>query len=407
MKHFINLFKRAIGLIRTKGFKGAFAVVKEMDNQMDIPGFYGYIMDDKKIEFADGEREELEKSSVTILNWVIPEMGIGSGGHINIFRFVQKLQNMGFQNRVYIFNSNALDSDQSFINFINQYYDLDTEKIELHYDVAGMKPAHAVIATSWQTAYYVRKFDKVISKFYFVQDFEPIFYAVASEYTFAENTYRFGFRGLTAGDWLKDILRDEYGMKTESFSFSYDKDVYHAIDKKDDTKRLFFYARPVTPRRAFELGLLALVEVAKKIPDVEVIFAGWDVSGYRIPFNYKNAGSVKVEELSDIYSQCDMCLILSNTNLSLLPLEVMASNSVAVCTKGPNSTWLVNEDNSIMVDFDPIAISDTLCYYLNNRDELSKIRKKGLEFALATSWDDEAAKVRDAIMRGIKEDGEK
>ena len=405
MKHIINLFKRAIGLIRTKGLKGAFAIIKEMDNQMDIPGFFDYIMDDEKIIFENNEREELLNGKDTIINWVIPEMGIGSGGHINIFRFVQKLQDMGFKNRVYIFKSNALDSDQAFISFIDQYYNLDTKNIELHYDVAGMKPAHAIIATSWQTAYFVRKFDKVISKFYFVQDFEPYFFAVGSEYTFAENTYKFGLRGITAGDWLKDKLRDEYGMKTESFSFSYDKDVYHALDKKDDKKRIFFYARPVTPRRAFELGLLALTDIAKKIPDVEVVFAGWDVSGYKIPFAHKSVGSAKVEELSEIYSQCDMCLILSNTNLSLLPLEVMASNSVAVCTKGPNSTWLVNDENSIMVDFDPIAISDTLCYYLQNREELARIRKRGLEFALATSWDDEAKKVRDAILRGIEEDG--
>lgn len=405
MNHFINLFKRAIGILRTKGIKGAVAIVKEMDTQMDIPTFYDYIMDDEPITFEENEKEELIKGDQTIINWVIPEMGIGSGGHINIFRFVQKLQDMGIKNRVYIFRCGALDTDEEFKNFIDQYYDLDTDTIELYHSVEDMKPAHAIIATSWQTAYFVRKFDKVISKFYFVQDFEPYFYAVGSEYTFAENTYKFGLRGITAGDWLKNKLSKEYGMKTESFGFSYDKKLYKAIEKRDDKKRLFFYARPVTPRRAFELGLLALTEVSKRIPEVEVIFAGWDVSGYKIPFTHLNAGSVKLEELADLYSQCDMCLVLSNTNLSLLPLEVMASNSVAVCTKGPNSSWLVNEENSIMVDFDPIAIADTLCYYLEHRDELAAIRKRGLEFAMSTSWDTEAKKVYDAIMRGIEEDG--
>ena len=405
MKYFISLFKKAINVLRTKGVKGAYAAVKAMDTQMDIPAFYDYIMDDEPIEFEQGECDELQKSSNTILNWVIPEMGVGSGGHINIFRFVQKLQDMGFKNRVYVFKCHALDTDGALRTFIDQYYDLDTNSIEVYHSVDKMKPAHAIIATSWQTAYFVRKFNKVISKFYFVQDFEPYFYAVGSEYTFAENTYKFGLRGITAGDWLKDKLREEYGMKTESFSFSYDKDLYKAIDKRDDTKRLFFYARPVTPRRAFELGLLALTEVSKRIPEVEVIFAGWDVSGYKIPFTHLNAGSVKLEELADLYSQCDMCLVLSNTNLSLLPLEVMASNSVAVCTKGANSSWLVNEENSLMVDFDPISIANTLCYYLEHREELAIIRKRGLKFALSTSWDKEAEKVKNAIVRGIEDDG--
>ena len=378
--------------------------MKEIDTQMDIPSFYDYIMDDEKISFNDEEKKMLYKEDKKILNWVIPEMGIGSGGHINIFRFVQKLQDIGFKNRVYVFRCGALDSDEALKDFINQYYDLDTDTIELYHSVENMKPAHAIIATSWQTAYFVRKFDKVISKFYFVQDFEPYFYAVGSEYTFAENTYKFGLRGITAGDWLKDKLSNEYGMKTESFGFSYDKELYHVMEKRDNKNRLFFYARPVTPRRAFELGLLALTAVAQRIPDVEVIFAGWDVGGYKIPFTHLNAGSVKLEELSDLYSQCDMCLVLSNTNLSLLPLEVMASNSVAVCTKGDNSTWLVNEEIAVMVDFDPIVIADTLCYYLEHKDELAKIREKGVKYAQATSWDEEAEKVKNALLRGIEED---
>ena len=230
---------------------------------------------------------------------------------------------------------------------------------------------------------------------------------MGSEYMFAENTYKFGFRGLTAGDWLKNKLEKEYGMETTSFGFSYDRDLYTEKEKRDNVKRLFFYARPVTARRAFELGLLALNEITKRMPEIEVVFAGWDVSNYEIPFVHLNGGSVKLDALSDLYAQCDMCLVLSNTNLSLLPLEVMASNSVAVCTKGENSEWLVNNENSIMVDFDPVAIADTIIYYYNHPDELESIRKKGVEFAHNTSWEKEAKKVYDAVMKGIREDEEK
>lgn len=82
----------------------------------------------------------------------------------------------------------------------------------------------------------------------------------------------------------------------------------------------------------------------------------------------------------------------------------MASNSVAVCSKGENSTWLVNEENSILVDYDPIQIAETIEYYLNHPKELDKIRVKGLEFAQKTSWDVEGAKVKRAILKGVEED---
>ena len=113
-----------------------------------------------------------------------------------------------------------------------------------------------------------------------------------------------------------------------------------------------------------------------------------------------------MKKLSNIYSQCDLCLIISNTNLSLLPLEVMASNSVAVCSKGPNSAWLVNSCNAILVDYDPVEIADTLEYYLNHLDKLKEIRKKGVEFASKTSWTQEAEKVRDALIKWIVQDKE-
>lgn len=239
-----------------------------------------------------------------------------------------------------------------------------------------MKFAHATVATSWTTAYYVRKFQNTISKFYFVQDFEPHFYAHGSEYEFAENTYKMGFRGITAGDWLRDIMRNEYGMQADSFHFSYDDKVYQPKEKQDNEKRVFFYARPVTPRRDFELGMLALNELCRRMPEIEVVFAGWDVSGYEIPFKHRNLGIVTPQVLADSYAICDMCLVISNTNLSLVPFEVMACNSVAVCSKGANSSWMVNEENSILVDYDPIQIADRMEYYFNHPDELATIRKR-------------------------------
>lgn len=373
--------------------------------KIDVCSGYEFVVDrpSEHIQFSK-EDYLANKEKDIIVNWVIPEPGIGSGGHINIFRFVTGIQKLGIKNRIYLMYPGSFSSDEQCEKFLEKYYGIDCSEIEVHVDIKKMQFAHATIATAWQTAYAVRKFDNTISKMYFVQDFEPLFFPVGSEYTFAENTYKFGFRGITAGDWLRDKLRDEYGMKTDSFLFSYDKKLYKPGEKRDSKNRIFFYARPYTARRAFEFGLVVLTEVAKKIPNLEVVLAGEDVSKYKIDFNYVNAGIVALDQLSDLYAQCDVCLILSNTNLSLLPLEVMASNSVAMCTKGANSEWLVNDDNSIMVDFDVNDVIDKLEYYFNNREELEKIRKKGFEFAKTTSWDTEFVKVYEAILRSVKED---
>ncbi len=77
---------------------------------------------------------------------------------------------------------------------------------------------------------------------------------------------------------------------------------------------------------------------------------------------------------------------------------------MAVCSKGANSTWLVNEENSVLVDYNPRQIAETMEYYLTHEEELKEIRRKGLEFARSTSWEAEAVKVKEALLKGISED---
>ncbi len=397
-----NIVKKIYGVFKERGMSGVLERIEENCSKIDVIGFYGYTLDIEKIPFKRQEWEQAKKG--IILNWIVPELDIGSGGHMNIFRFITFMENFGMHNRIYLFQSTRFQTDEQLREFLKDYYNIGNNKIEVFCSTEGMEFAHGTIATGWQTAYFVRKFDNTISKFYFIQDYEPYFYPMGSEYLLAENTYRFGLRGITAGNWLKKKLNEEYGMRTESFLFSYDHKLYQPKVKKDHVNRLFFYARPVTPRRSFELGLLALYELNKRIKEMEVIFAGWDVSNYDIPFKHLNAGNIHLEELSEMYAQCDICLVISTTNLSLLPLEIMASNSVVACTRGAHNDWLINEDNSIVLSCDPKEIAVDLEHYMRNKERLEEIRRKGLEFVQSTSWDAEARKVYDIIKRGIQED---
>ena len=50
-----------------------------------------------------------------------------------------------------------------------------------------------------------------------------------------------------------------------------------------------FYARPATPRRATELGLLALTSCPRRRPGLRVVLFG-DVNPPPAPFDYEFAG---------------------------------------------------------------------------------------------------------------------
>ncbi|MCR5545736.1 MAG: glycosyltransferase family 4 protein [Lachnospiraceae bacterium] len=363
---------------------------------------YPYIVNQKKVEFSYEDFKNRDEAIT--LSWVIPNLGPGSGGHLDIIRAIHILHGLGIKNRIYIYNGNEDASSQELRKAVQEFYGYDLEDDEIYPSVKLMTYTDGVIATSWQTAYVVRNFNNCISKFYFVQDFEPFFYPIGAEYYFAENTYKFGYYGITAGGWLEKKLHDEYGMKTKGFSFSYERNLYHKVEKKDEKNRIFFYARPYTERRAFEMGVLALEELARRIPDIEVVLAGQKLNAFTLDFPYVDKGVMKLEDLCDMYSQCDMCLVLSMTNLSLLPMEVMASNSVVVSNKGANNEWVLNDENSILVEADPIDMADKMEYYLKHKDELAKLREKAYEEVQQFTWEGEIKKVYDFVTECIEED---
>lgn len=400
-----NVVVRGIRFVKRRGARGVLEKLHLARKKNEFLKHYEFLLENRCVPLNPEEYKSHKNDEIKILNWVIPEMGEGSGGHINIFRFISLLEDMGFHSRIYLVLSPSYRYDNRGLRktLASKFPILDT-RVEAFWDISEAGFAHATIATSWQTAYFVKNFNNTISKFYFVQDYEPYFFPLGSFYQFAEDTYRFGFRGITAGDWLKEKLEREYNMVCDSFRFSYDKELYVPHDREGLSKKIFFYARPVTQRRDFEIGMLALNELAKRMPEIEVILAGWDVDYLEIPFNYQNLKIVDIRELSDIYGQCDLCLVLSNTNLSLLPLEIMASGSVAVCSGGENNTWLMNEKNSVLVSYDPVEIADKMEYYLTHPGELKKMRDSGIQFARTTSWKEEAYKVRDALTKGIMED---
>lgn len=120
-------------------------------------------------------------------------------------------------------------------------------------DFGTLGQCDALFATSWITAYPVRNARVDAAKFYFVQDFEPWFFPVGTDSVLAENTYRFGLYGITAGRWLAQKLSADYGMECDHYEFGSDFGRYSYTNSGRRSK-IFFYARPVTARRGLSSG---------------------------------------------------------------------------------------------------------------------------------------------------------
>ncbi|MFZ5580738.1 MAG: glycosyltransferase family 4 protein [Pseudomonadota bacterium] len=378
------LLKRLTGRLTRTAQVGASIVAPP---KRDVMHTFGMVIQDAPAP------SEPESPKTGWINWVIPPFSIGSGGHMTIFRMISMLESHGFNNRIYIVGDNSFGSARDARNLIVEHF--TPLQADVHLGGDSMAPAEYIFATSWNTAYWVQNFQACDHRLYFVQDFEPYFYAHSSEYAFAEATYRMNLVGITAGKWLAEKLRTEYGMMTADFGFSYDKSVHTPGTRKDHgPRRVFFYARHVTPRRGFELGLLALTLLHRRNPDIEFILAGWDTSEFHIPFPHLNAGVVAHDGLPDLYRECDAALVLSFTNLSLLPLEIMACGCPVVSNRGANAEWLLqNGHNALLCDATPQAIADTLERVLNDAGLRASLIESGIAYAAHTDWHDEGARV--------------
>lgn len=288
--------------------------------------------------------------------WIISPPSRTSGGHQNAFRFLSELERAG--NRVTVYLYHPLKYPKVHLDDVRSMLAETTAYPTLHAEIKMYDPAigvegdpDALMACDWSTAYAVRRYVGRAKRFYFTQDFEPAFYPWGSDYVAAENTYRLGLHGFSAGRWLAAKLRDEYGMSCDSYDYAIDPELYRRTNLNRRTDVLF-YARPPTPRRATEFGLLALAELHRQRPDIGIHLVGWDMSGFDVPFPYINHRALDISQLNDVYNQCAAALLLSLTNLSLLPIEVLAAGTIPVVNDAPNTRGVLD---SPFVDFAPMA----------------------------------------------------
>lgn len=325
-----------------------------------------------------------------IVNWVTIPAGPKAGGHTTMYRIVKYLEAHGYTNRIYFYNVYRADH-RYYESIVRDYYDFQGQVASLE---EGMQDAHAVVATSWGTAYPVFNSRCTGKRFYFVQDFEPYFYPVGTLSLLAENTYHMGFHAITAGRWLAQKLSAEFGMSADSFEFGSDTSRYHRLQ---GSKRsgIVFYARPEAPRRGFELGMMAIQAFAARRPEINIHFYG-DKMG-RLPFRFVDHGRVAPDELNQIYNLCHAGLSLSLTNVSLVPHEMLAAGCIPVVNDADHNRIVLNNPYVRYAPPNPVALAAELEALVTMPDFESLSRAAAASVRSGT-WDDAGAAV-DAILR--------
>ena len=372
--------------------------VIESRNKLQIDGFERVIHFKEKTLTPNWKNQTNTLTNELQIHWVIPNFTRGLGGHMTIFRTIEFLERCGHKCTIWVHSEikgdrpSRLSSlhkrniDQSFIKLkTDQVYMLGNTNEDLE-KISG----DVVIATDRMSVYPVLGMQKFAKRFYFVQDYEPFFFAKGTSTVLTEQTYRSNhkFACICASPWLKNMMIEQ-GNPAISFPLAVDTDTYYQSKEiKRSKNTIAFYVRRSTPRRLYQLGLLALRALFDLGDSFEIITFGENyLPDLGIPVKITHAGILNAESLSKLYQTCTAGLVLSGTNYSLVPNEMMACGLPVVDIDATHTRLSYTPNTAVLAQPNPEALAAALSQLLNDDVLRDKVTIAGLTATKNLTWD--------------------
>ncbi|SIN90693.1 rhamnosyltransferase WsaF family glycosyltransferase [Agromyces cerinus] len=301
------------------------------DPSLDEPLLDGDVADSTRLNLATPERRPLRSEQLRI-GWVTTPPRAGSGGHTTLFRMVEAVERAGHRCELFLYDRYGGDVREHERVIRGWWPNIGAG---VHDASAGISGVDASVASSWDTAHVLaRRGTAPMRRLYFIQDFEPFFYARGSMYALAEDTYRFGFRCIALGEMVAELLRSEVGIAPDTTEFGCDTSVYRLLPGRARTG-VVAYARPDVPRRGYWLARLALEQFHGLHPEIDIHMYGAEING--LPFPVAQHGRLTPAELNELYNRSIAGLAMSFTNISLVAEEMLAAGAIPVVNDSSHS----------------------------------------------------------------------
>jgi glycosyltransferase involved in cell wall biosynthesis len=243
----------------------------------------------------------------------------------------------------------------------------------------AIAPADATIATNWPTAFTVARHPGSPFKFYFIQDFEPEFYAADDPlYRRAEETYALPLQHVTIGGSLARRIGALTGKPCRSIDFAIDSEEFAVATPpaaRPGPPRILFFARPGLPRRGYELGIAALRRVLARRPDVRLASFGAtddEMGAHGLPI--ENLGVLSHAALARAMNASHVLLGFSlSANISWVPLQGMACGCAVVDADVPGVREMIEDGRvCVLAAPQPEAVASKLLSLLD--DDARRVR---------------------------------
>ena len=248
--------------------------------------------------------------------------------------------------------------------------------------------ADIIVATMWETAYYVSKFSKDKGvKFYLIQHYET-WTGPEKE---VNNTYRLGLRNIVISTWLKHILQDKLNAPVEAVvlnAVNLDQFYPSNGERSNDTVRILIpYRREKW--KGIEDGVKAFEYARQRHPNIQLVMFGLGL-GRGIPryaeFHRRPYG----DRLRQVYNSCDIFVFPSHCEgFGLPPMEAMACKCAVVSTNvgGIPDFTIPGETALLSPPHHPELLADNIIRLVEDKELRRHISEAGYEHIRNFTWD--------------------
>lgn len=352
---------------------------------------------------------------------ILPVLQSGGGGNV-ILREAEALSAMGV--------------NVSVVNLMINYEIFDEQhpnlQVPMHYirDLPNLKQvaeeADAVIATLFLSVHWIAEHvditRKGLSLGYYIQDFEPHFFAKDNPmYQQAWESYTRipNMRLLTKSRWNREEIFTNCERDAALLGLSYAWNMFYpSMPKSSGGKiRVTAMIRPNTPRRAPELTLRVLKRLKQTCGDrIEIITFGVNskddtLKNMETDFAHINAGELPTMQVAGVLDASDIFLDFSVYQaMGLTALEAMACGVAVIApVKGGSGEFITHEKNGLLVDTGNEEICFNMALRLIEDTELrQRIQHQALKDAVQYYPEKAARKLLDAMFGEVvaKQKGE-
>lgn len=301
--------------------------------------------------------------------------------------------------------------------------------------------ADVVIATSWETAYFVNSLaPKKGKKFYFVQHYEiwdiwnslncwesvtqkvvdktklPItmsYITPKDSYLkkmkmSVDNTYTLPLMKITISSWLKELLEQRFKQKVYgTITNGVNSNLFRCSKEKDwnSNKRIILMPYRGEQWKGDLDGMTALEYINKHYNDVEIWLYGMKKPS-RVPEWAHFFEGLSDEKLAELYCLSHVLVIPSWVEgCQLPPMEGMASKCAIVATNvGGVPDYAVSNETAVVVPpHDPKKLEEGIMYLLDNWERAKVIAENGYTHIKQFTWEKATEELYEALLKGYSD----